>query len=119
MLDRAAAGGVPAGQHMLDPRIGGARPVAVVADVHGDDIGHDGGTNVVVVVGDDLHALWAFDQERSVADESDPHGPLLALRELEGRGLDQRAGWSIGHADALLGGRACHAETQDKGGGDP
>ena len=72
MLGHAAVR-IPAAQHMLDAGIGRNGVVRGMRPVHGGDIGHHGRSDVVVVVGCDLHTARALDQPRGVAHESQTH----------------------------------------------
>ena len=54
---------------MLDRRIGPVAEVGGMGLVHRGDIGRDGRTGTVAVVGGDPHPLRRLDQERGMADE--------------------------------------------------
>ena len=62
----------PAAQHVCDARIGVIGVVRRVRMIHRHDVGDDGRTNIVVVVGGDAHALRRLDEESGMADESKP-----------------------------------------------
>ena len=66
------------------------RVVRVVGVIHGDDVGQDRRPHIIIVIGRNAHKLRAFDQERGVADEGEPHLVRIECGNIESSRNDAR-----------------------------